>query len=318
MDRVGHGMFFARQGWYPVGPEDCQRQVQRLVDEGRRQQWGMGAMGGKEPGAEKLGAEEPGAEEPGAEEVPEHLPGRAGVVPHAGWMFSGTLAASVFDSLARRVGPVDTVVLLGGHLGPRSAGWVLTSGLWPTPLGDVEVDSELAKALGEAADLCATDPRGYEPDNTIELQLPFVKALFPESRLVVAGVSANEGAEDVGRRAVSLGASLGRSTVVVGSTDLTHYGPSYGFEPAGKGPEAVAWVKEENDRRAVDLMVSLSAEALRREALDAHFCCCPGAAAAALGAAKEAGAITGNVLGRLTSYDVRPGTSFVGYVAVVF
>ena len=78
------------------------------------------------------------------------------------------------------------------------------------------------------------------------------------------------------------------------------------------------WVKEVNDARAVELMVSLDPETLVPEALEKHFCCCPGGAAATLGAARALGADKGHVLSTLTSYDVRPSSSFVGYAAVVF
>ena len=128
MENVRHGMFFAHQGWYPDDPEACMRQVRRFLDEAARAR---------------------------AVTLPERLPGRAGVVPHAGWVFSGALAARVFDALSKRVGPVDTVVIFGGHLGPRSPGWVLTDGQWPTPLGDVQVDTPLAAALAEVTRLPA-------------------------------------------------------------------------------------------------------------------------------------------------------------------
>lgn len=292
METVRHGMFFAHQGWYPGEPKTCRQQIDRFVAGGR----------GRE----------------GEGDLPDTLPGRAGVVPHAGWVFSGALAAAVFNALARNAGPVDAVVLLGGHLGERSPGWVLTTGAWPTPFGDVEVDAELAEALAAHTRLPEVGPAGYEPDNTIELQLPFIKALLPDARLVAAGVPASPSAEDVGRLAVEAARRLGRQALVVGSTDLTHYGPSYGFEPAGRGRAGLAWVKEENDRRAMELMIALDAETLRQEALEAHFCCCPGAAAAALGAAKASGARGGHLLASLTSFDVRPGESFVGYAALVF
>ncbi len=288
MERVSNGMFFAKQGWYPAGAEACRWQIDQYLDTLQ--------------------------DTP----LPATLPGRAGIVPHAGWMFSGALAAQVFGALAERVGNVDTVVLFGGHLGARSRSWLLSEGVWPTPLGDVDVDTRLAHALGEATSLPRIGPADYDPDNTIELQVPLLRRVFPDSRLVVAGVAADAHAVDVGRAAVEQATRLDRSIVVVGSTDLTHYGPNYGFSPHGRGEEAVRWVKEENDARAVELMTALDAETLRTEALQEHFCCCPGAASAAVGAARAAGATTGYALSTLTSYDIRPGESFVGYAAVVF
>jgi len=295
MDRsthtVQHGMFFARQGWYPAERRACEA----LIDE-------------------FLSAVDETA-------LPPALPGGAGIVPHAGWAFSGRLAAQVFWALSQQQAPdeaVETVVLFGGHLGPRSASWLITSGSWPTPVGEVEVDAELSEALAASTDLSPIEAHDYEPDNTIELQMPLVRQLFPNRRLVVAGVPADAAAVAVGRAAVTQARRLGRRVVVVGSTDLTHYGPNYGFMPHGRGPEAVRWVKEENDRRAVELMSGLEAETLRKESLEGHLVCCPGAACAALGAAQKAGARAGHVLERFTSYDLRPADSFVGYASVVF
>jgi len=287
MDPVTRGDFFAAQGWYPAQDEACGWQIQAFLDG-----FDIGAL------------------------PPERL--RCGIVPHAGWMFSGSLAAQTIGALARHADQVDTVVLLGGHLGPGSASWILRQGTWPTPVGDLEVDGELAEAVARETGWLPIGPGDYQPDNTIELQLPILRHCFGNSRLVAAGVPAAPDSGEAGAAVVRAAEDLGRDIVVIGSTDLTHYGPSYGFSPAGSGEEAVQWVKEENDARAVDLMVNLDPETLVPEALEKHFCCCPGATAATLGAARALGVQKGHVLSTLTSYDVRPGSSFVGYAAVVF
>lgn len=286
MSTVEKGTFFAEQGWYPGREAACRKRIVEFLTE--------------RPPARAVG----------------RLHG--GIVPHAGWTFSGALACQVFATLAGSGATPETVILLGGHLGPGSGSWIITRGTWPTVLGDLAIDEELATAIAAGAGLKPTLPDRYQPDNTIELQLPFVRYFFPEARLVAAGVPASGRAVDVGRHAVSAARDLGRDVVAIGSTDLTHYGPNYGFSPQGSGPKAVRWVKETNDRRATDLMQALEAETLRVEALEQHFCCCPGATAAALSAARELGAEKGDLLDTLTSYDVHPGSSFVGYAAVVF
>jgi len=287
MKTVTRGSHFARQGWYPNDAETCSSQLEQYLDQ----------LDEKTLPDQKL---------------------CAGIVPHAGWMFSGSLAGLTLSALARAGATADTVVLLGGHLGPRSPSWVLQEGVWETPVGDLETDAALAAAIAEKTSLQPVGPEEYSPDNTIELQLPFLRYAFPESKLVTAGVPADSDCPATGRGVVQAALELGRKILVVGSTDLTHYGPNYGFSPAGSGEEAVRWVKEENDRRAVDLMQDLDAETLLDEAMEKHFCCCPGATAATLAAARELGAEQGHVLSTLTSYDVRPASSFVGYAAVVF
>jgi AmmeMemoRadiSam system protein B len=287
MDTVKRGDYFAAQGWYPAQDEACDWQIQKFLD-----------------AAEKLDL------------PPDRL--RCGIVPHAGWMFSGELATWTIGALARHADQVETVVVLGGHLGPGSGSWILKDGRWPTPVGDLEVDRDLAEAVARETGWRLTGPADYQPDNTLELQMPILRYCFGNSRIVAAGVAADPDCHDAGAAVVRAAATLGRDIVVIGSTDLTHYGPNYGFNPAGAGEEAVAWVKEVNDARGVELMVNLDPETLVGEALEKHFCCCPGSTAATLAAARALGAEKGHVLSTLTSYDVHPGESFVGYAAVVF
>jgi len=287
MDTVKRGDYFADQGWYPAQDEACRWQMEKFLD-------GLDSLALP---SERL---------------------RCGIVPHAGWMFSGELAALTIGALARHADQVDTVVVLGGHLGPGSESWILSHGHWPTPVGNLEVDRELAAAVARETGWGLTGPADYQPDNTLELQMPILRHCFGDSRIVAAGVAADRHCGEAGDAVVRAATELGRDIAVIGSTDLTHYGPNYGFNPAGAGEEAVTWVKEVNDARAVELMVGLDPDTLVPEALEKHFCCCPGSTAATLSAARALGAAKGHVLSTLTSYDVHPGESFVGYAAVVF
>ena len=112
--------------------------------------------------------------------------------------------------------------------------------------------------------------------------------------------------------------NLGLSLKVIGSTDLTHYGPNYGFSPAGTGKAGVAWVKETNDKRMVDHMIALDSSEILSDALSSYNACCGGAAAAAVASARALGASRGELLVYTTSYDKRPDNSLVGYAGVVF
>jgi len=110
----------------------------------------------------------------------------------------------------------------------------------------------------------------------------------------------------------------GSAITVIGSTDLTHYGPNYGFISHGSGSQAVDWVRTENDRRVIDAMIRMDAEAVIREGLSHDNVCCAGAAAGAIAAGKALGAAKGEALAYATSYEKHPGSSFVGYVGVLF
>ena len=240
-----------------------------------------------------------------------------GIVPHAGWIFSGKIACNVMQCLKGEREP-ETVVIFGRHLHPGSDNFIMNQGRWATPLGDLEIDSELGDLLLQEFDFTVETSRRYEPDNTIELQLPFIKYFFPESKILPMGLPPRLGSVTIAKRAAQIAKEQGREVLVVGSTDLTHYGYNYGYTPKGVGEEAVAWVTNVNDKEIVDLMVEMNEEAVIHQSLQSQNACCGGAAASAVAAARELGATQGKKIIYGTSYDVRPDSSFVGYVGIVF
>jgi len=145
-----------------------------------------------------------------------------------------------------------------------------------------------------------------------------VKYFFPHTKIVPIGLPPKMTSLDIARRVAEMSKDMGRTTIVLGSTDLTHYGYNYGYTPKGIGEDAVAWVKNENDKRVVDLMVNMDGKGVIEEALKNQNACCSGAAGAAIVAAKELGAKRGEKIIYSTSYDIRPDSSFVGYVGIVF
>ena len=240
-----------------------------------------------------------------------------GIVPHAGWFYSGKIACNVIKCLSQHNLP-DTCIIFGRHLHPGSGNFIMERGRWATPLGDLEIDSELAKKLtGEFPFIIETSSH-YEADNTIELQLPFIKYFFPKIKIVPIGVPPRLTSLEIARKAVEIAKSMSRKTIIVGSTDLTHYGYNYGYVPKGAGEEAVEWVKNKNDKQVVDLMLEMDGQGVIQESLKNHNACCSGAAGAAIEASKKMGAKRAEKILYYTSYDIRPDTSFVGYVGIVF
>jgi len=240
-----------------------------------------------------------------------------GIVPHAGWFFSGRIACNVIKCLSGD-NPVETIVIFGRHLHPGSKNFIMKEGLWATPLGDLEVDNGLAERLIAEFPFTIETVTSYEQDNTIELQLPFIKYFFPDVRILPIGVPPEITSLKVGERVVELANRIDRRISVLGSTDLTHYGDNYGYAPMGVGEKAVDWVKNENDKKVIDMMVMMDAKGVIRESSKNFNACCGGAAATTIAAAKRLGAIKGKKLDYYTSYDIRPNSSFVGYVGIVF
>ncbi len=240
-----------------------------------------------------------------------------GVVPHAGWYYSGSIACNVIACLANGPAP-DVVVILGMHLHPGSSNFIMLDGAWATPLGELPIDTPLAGALNERFQFRVETAQKFNPDNTIELQLPFIKHYFADARIVPIGASPRSEALDIGRTLAELAADMKLNIKVIGSTDLTHYGTNYGFMPQGTGPQAAQWVQSENDPKVIDAMLALDAERVLTEARTNQNACCSGAVATALAAGKALGAERAAKVAYATSYDKSPGDSLVGYVGIVF
>jgi len=244
-----------------------------------------------------------------------------GIVPHAGWVFSGAVAAKVFKCISVKANP-DTFILLGAvHTwGPRGNS-IYSRGSWKTPLGDVEIDEEVAEALLESLPgEVIEDPHAHEGEHSLEVQVPFIKYLCPEAMIVPIAMPPDERTHITGRRIGEAARGMGKKIVVVGTTDLTHYGDSYGFTPYGYGEEAKKQMKE-SDARIIELALRMRSDDIRKEAERSHNACGSGALAATVAAAEAMGAERGYLLEYTTSHDVMPQGDFemaVGYAGIVF
>ena len=256
------------------------------------------------------------------EGLPEPLVG--GLVPHAGWTFSGALAALVFCAIQRGRGTVGTFVIFGAAHGYFGAQPVVDgSEAWDTPLGRTRIDESLRQVLLDSG-AAVVDSSAHRSEHSIEVQVPFIQHLFPDARLLPILVPVNNSAIKLGSTLAEKTRGSDTTVVFLGSTDLTHYGPHYGFTPMGVGSEALHWASDVNDRQFIDLALRLEPERLLANALENGNACGPGAAAAALAAAKRLGAKKGLLLAHTNSNEVmlremeaaRPDS--VGYAAIVF
>jgi len=247
-----------------------------------------------------------------------------GLVPHAGWMCSGAVAAHVLTTLATTRTP-STIVLFGGvhrYIGRVAA--MFSHGRWTTPLGPIEIDNRLAERIGGHTNLIADDPYAHEEEHSIEVQLPLIKHLFPEAKIVPIMVPVMPAAHEVGEAVVRTLSSYEYDALIVGTTDLTHYGPRYGFTSEGVGAKANAWAKQVNDKRFVDLVRQLKHDKLVAEASQYRNACSSGAAAATVGAVRALGATEGILLEQTSSSEVLGASGHedmsdsVGYAGIVF
>jgi hypothetical protein len=250
---------------------------------------------------------------------PEQGPWRGLIGPHAGWLYSGDLAAQTFRWLCEAQGnaasQVDLAVVFGAHRGPHGPDTILLADGWDTPLGPLHNAVELARNLAAELELDEEPARPGHPDNAAELHLPFVRYFFPSAALLMLGVGEHEGAIRIGEAVARAAHKDGRHAVFIGSTDLTHYGPNYRYEPHGTGEHAVAWVRQHNDLGFITHVLKKDPRAVLAHA-DAHrSACCAGAVVACMAAVGPAAAP--RLVGHYLSCDVRPASSFVGYAGIV-
>ncbi len=271
--------------WYPSSASECEREINSFLSEGKNI---------KSPDRRLVG----------------------GIVPHAGWYFSGSIACNVISRLKSKDRP-DVIVVFGMHLHPDSPCYLMAEGAWETPFGEILVEESLAAELVKKFSFSLETPDRFNQDNTVELQLPFIKYFFEDIKIVAMGVPPSRSSLDIGKSVIGFAKEMGLTAKVIGSTDLTHYGANYGFTSKGKGQKAVDWVRSENDRRVIDAMLALEPEKVISEASASQNACCAGAAATAIEAAKTLGANQAHEIAYATSYDKSPGDSFVGYVGVV-
>ncbi|MBI5118839.1 AmmeMemoRadiSam system protein B [Candidatus Poribacteria bacterium] len=244
----------------------------------------------------------------------------AGLVPHAGWDFSGAVAAKVFKSIECSRKP-ETIVLFGTVHHDIRCNAIYPSGSWHTPLGEVQIDESLVGGiLSRTEGLLEADESAHFHEHSIEVQMPFLKHFFPCAKAAPIAVLPDENAPVLGRKVGEFLKESGANAFVVGTTDLTHYGDAYYFAPRGSGPAALEWIRQ-NDARIIELAVKMKAEEILPEATRKKNACGPGAMAATVAAARALGSTTGRVIEYTTSYDVMPEPVFrmgVGYVGMVF
>lgn len=233
------------------------------------------------------------------------------IVPHAGWAFSGRIAYRTIRAL---IPDVSAIVVVGGHLRPGDPVMIAPEDAYEIPGGEARADGSLAEELTRRLET-APDVRA---DNTVEVQLPIVHALFPRARLLSVRVPPDQKAVETGRIVHEYASTTGRDIAVIGSTDLTHYGPNYGFETQGSGREAERWAREVNDRSVIEAMLVTDARRVMDLGTRERAACSSGAAAAAISFAVHSGATSGTLVEYGQSSDVHPGSSFVGYAGVGF
>jgi len=185
-----------------------------------------------------------------------------------------------------------------------------------TPLGEMPMDAGLRAAL--VSEIGGGEDR--PGDNTVEALLPMARFFFPRASLLWMRLPADMSAFGAGEALAAAAGRLGRSVAVLASADLTHYGPGYGFAPAGLGAGALRWVREVNDRRFIEAVGSGDPAAALERAEREMSSCSAGAVAGAMGFARAVGAGPARLIeyGTSAGAEADPRGPFVGYAALAF
>jgi len=225
----------------------------------------------------------------------------AAVCPHAGYMYSGSIAAYSYKALKEDRTPKTVVIIGPNHGGIGPAVSVYPNGEWETPLGKVEVDSELAEKIAGGKFSLDEDAHIYE--HSIEVQLPFLQHVYKEFKIVPICVMAQRLnlMEELGQRL----ADVVKDGAVIASTDFSHYVPYQ--EAYDKDFKAINAIKDLDEVGLFDAVEKYGISM-----------CGSGPVAAAIVYSKLKGAKEGKLLKYTTSGDVTGDKgAVVGYASLV-
>ncbi|MFC1928541.1 AmmeMemoRadiSam system protein B [Chloroflexota bacterium] len=226
------------------------------------------------------------------------------VSPHAGYIYSGHVAGATISRIKFK----DTFIIMGpNHTGGGKPLSIMTEGVWKTPLGEVEIDSELGKRILAASGYLQEDRLAHQYEHSIEVHLPFLQYFKSDIKLVPIILAYASGAiyKEIGKGIAKAIKDLNKGVVIIASSDMTHYEPQ----------ESV----QRKDAQAIEAMLDLNEDELLKRVQELNISMCGYAPAVSLiSAAKELGATGAELVRYQTSGDTTGDyAAVVGYAGVV-
>ena len=237
------------------------------------------------------------------------------IAPHAGYVYSGAVAGKAFAALPPT--GVKRVVVIGvAHHAAAAPVWVDDASAYRTPLGDVPCDREALSRLAAAG--LPLVPRATAREHSIEVELPFLQARLGQGWQLVPILAAGAGLDDCAKAAAALQSILDDETVLVVSSDFTHYGRDYGYTPFEGDRETVRAKMAELDGGAIKAILGKDAKAFDAYVRKTGATICGGSGIMILLQALPARAV-GRRIAYATSADVSSEADLsVGYAALAF
>lgn len=231
----------------------------------------------------------------------------AGIVPHAGYPYSGAVASEIFVNLPKEC---STIIIIGPkHALYKEGIFVYPKGKWKTPLGELEVDEKIASELIKRGNgIIKGDYEVHEDEHSIEVELPFIQKVLPHAKIVPIAVSTQKYDHyTILGKAIAWVAENYKNIVILASTDLYH---GYSYE------ECI-----EQDKRFIQYVKALNYKGLFSALQRGETMACgEGGVIALLYALNRMGIKTAELLKYTNSSDVIGirGGYVVGYLALVF
>jgi AmmeMemoRadiSam system protein B/AmmeMemoRadiSam system protein A len=146
------------------------------------------------------------------------------ICPHAGYIYSGPVVGAAIS----RIRFTDTFIIMGpNHTGLGKPFSIMTSGTWETPLGNVEIDAELAQKLVGNSSYLEEDVNAHLREHSVEVQVPFLQHFKKDVRIVPIVLSHASGSvyKEIGLEIAEVLNGLERDVIILASSDMTHYEP---------------------------------------------------------------------------------------------
>ncbi len=260
--------------------------LQRQIEDCFRHPLGPGALPGENRSAER------------------HTVGL--VSPHAGYVYSGPVAANGFARLAAEKMPGTVVILGPNHRGLGAAVAVGRQGPWQTPMGSVDVDLEVGEAVVAGGRWAKWDDLAHGMEHSLEVQVPFLQYVYGSGFRIVPIAMLRQDVEIARDLGGAIAAALkGRDGLIIASSDFSHY-------------ESQASASRK-DRLAIEAILKLDAARVEATVISQNISMCgPGPVMAMIVAARELGAGKASLLRYATSGDITGDYSeVVGYASVM-
>ena len=232
------------------------------------------------------------------------LPALACMVPHAGFIYSGRVAGSVFSKLKV---PRRLIILCPNHTGVGRPLAIMSHGAWETPLGRIPIDVELAEALKRRFPLLDEDSTAHRAEHAIEVELPFIQSLTNQVSFVpiALGTGNLEQLVQLGDAVADVVSFSTSPVLIIASSDMNHY-----------ENDAITRIK---DQKAIEKILALDPRGLHETVVKEEISMCGfGPAVVMVTAAKKLGATRAELVKYATSADTSGDRdTVVGYAGII-